>query len=156
MRPISIRSIATTLTAGLLAVAALPALAADGLIAAKSPFDVAETMNRFEKIATDKGMTIFARVNHAAGAKKVNADLRPTELLIFGNPAGGTPLMQCSQSFGIDLPLKALVWQDEQGQTWIGVNDMATLAERHGAENCPAVPKVGQAVRNFMDAAIKP
>lgn len=132
------------------------AQAADGLIATQSPHNAADTMNRFEKLVTDKGMTVFARINHAGGAKKIGADLRPTELLIFGNPQGGTPLMQCSQSFAIDLPLKALVWQDAQQQVWIGVNDLAVLARRHEAQACPAVAKVDAVVRGLVAEALKP
>ena len=77
-------------------------------------------------------MTIFARVDHAAGAAEVGLRLRPTELLIFGNAKGGTPLMQPTQMIGIDLPLKALVWQDASGETWLSFNDPAWLAQRHG------------------------
>jgi uncharacterized protein (DUF302 family) len=136
--------------------AALPiAQAADGLIASKSGYSVKETMDKFEAIAKSKGMNIFARINHAAGAKKVGQSLRPTELLIFGNPKGGTPLMKCSQSFAIDLPLKALVWEDEQGKVWLGVNDMDMLAKRHNATDCPAVAKVKGALGKFMAAAVK-
>ncbi|MGB7180903.1 MAG: DUF302 domain-containing protein [Burkholderiaceae bacterium] len=131
------------------------AQAADGLIASKSSFSVSETMDRFEAVAKGKAMKIFARVNHAAGAKTVGQDLRPTELLIFGNPKGGTPLMQCSQSFAIDLPLKALAWQDDQGQVWLGVNDIEALASRHEASDCPAVAKVKGALSKFMAAALK-
>jgi len=131
------------------------AVAADGLIATKSNFSPKETMDRFEALAKEKGMKIFARVNHTAGAKKVGKTLRPTELLIFGNPKGGTPLMMCSQSFGIDLPLKALVWEDDGGQVWIGVNDVEALAKRHGAADCPAAPKVKAAVGKLVAGSLK-
>jgi uncharacterized protein (DUF302 family) len=77
-------------------------------------------------------MTVFARIDHAAGAAEVGLSLRPTELVIFGNAKGGTPLMQSIQTIGIDLPLKVLVWQDESGSTWISYNDPAWLAKRHG------------------------
>ena len=130
------------------------ASAADELIASKSPYPVTETMDRFEKIVSEKGMNIFARIDHAAGAKKVSQTLRPTELLIFGNPKGGTPLMQCSQSFGIDLPLKALAWEDDKGQVWLGVNDMATVASRHDAQDCPPVANIKGALDKFVAAAI--
>jgi uncharacterized protein (DUF302 family) len=79
-----------------------------------------------------RGMTLFARVDHAAGAADAGLTLRPTDLFVFGNAKGGTPLMQAAQTMGIDLPLKVLVWQDEAGQTWLGYNDPAWLAERHG------------------------
>jgi uncharacterized protein (DUF302 family) len=102
-------------------------MAADGLMTIPSSFGPEETMNRLEaevspsnprSRARATGMTVFARVDHAAGATAVELSLRPTDLLIFGNAKGGTPLMQLDQSVGIDLPLKALVWQDALGRTW--------------------------------------
>jgi len=89
-------------------------------------------MNRFEAEVRAKGMTVFARVDHAAGAAEVGLPLRPTELLIFGNAKGGTPLMQAEQAIGIDLPLRALVWQDAAGVTWLSYNAPTWLAKRHG------------------------
>lgn len=147
--------VAHALCSAVLLAASSLAQAADGLVASKSPHSVKDTMDRFESIAKSKGMNIFARINHAAGASKVGQTLRPTELLIFGNPKGGTPLMQCSQSFAIDLPLKALAWQDESGQVWLGVNDMAHLAARHGAVDCPPVPKIRGAMEKFIAGAVK-
>jgi len=140
--------------AGLLA-APLAVHAADGLVTAPSTMSVADTMDKFEKIVSGKGMKIFSRVNHTAGAKSIGQELRPTQLLIFGNPKGGTPLMNCSQSFAIDLPLKALVWEDAKGKVWLGVNDMDMLAKRHNATDCPAVAKVKGALGKFMAAAVK-
>ena len=107
-------------------------MAADGLITVPSSFGPTETMDRLEKEVTAKGLTIFARIDHAAGAAQVGLPLRPTELLIFGNAQAGTPLMQSNQEVGIDLPLKALVWQDAAGQTWVSYNDPRWLAKRHG------------------------
>jgi len=107
-------------------------MAADGLITIKSSFGPQETMSRLEADVKAKGLTIFAHVDHAAGASAVGLQLRPTDLLIFGNAKGGTPLMQSVQTIGIDLPLKALVWQDENGTTWLSYNDPAFLAHRHG------------------------
>jgi uncharacterized protein (DUF302 family) len=89
-------------------------------------------MNRLEAELRAKGMTVFARIDHAAGARAVGLSLRPTEVLIFGNAKAGTPLMQSVQTIGIDLPLKALVWQDSSGDTWLSYNDPAWLAQRHG------------------------
>src|SRR5215467_6522668 len=106
-------------------------MAADGLITIKSAFGPEETMKRFEAEVRAKGMTVFAHIDHAAGATAVGLPLRPTDLLIFGNAKGGTPLMQAVQSIGIDLPLKALVWQDASGATWLSYNDPAFLAKRH-------------------------
>ena len=130
------------------------AAAADGVIAVKSPYDAKETMNRFEGIAKERGLTVFARIDHAAGAAKVGKTLRPTEVLIFGNPQGGTPLMECAQSAGIDLPLKALVWEDEAKQVWLGYNDAAYLAKRHGAAACPAAEAIGKALSGLSAAAV--
>ena len=114
-------------------------LAADGLVTQKSPHGVKDTIDRFEAAAKMRGLIVFLRVDHAAGAKKIGKDLRPTELLVFGNPQGGTPLMECAQSAGIDLPLKALAWQDGSGQVWLAYNAPQFLAERHGASDCGAV-----------------
>jgi uncharacterized protein (DUF302 family) len=86
--------------------------ATDGLISLKSPRGAKETMDKLESLVKERGFNIFARIDHAAGATKIGKTLRPTELLIFGNPQGGTPLMECAQTAGIDLPLKALVWED--------------------------------------------
>jgi uncharacterized protein (DUF302 family) len=89
-------------------------------------------MQRLEAAVKAKGMTVFAHVDHAAAAAEVGLNLRPTDLLIFGSPKGGTPLMQSTQTIGIDLPLKALVWQDDKGKTWLSYNDPAWLVQRHG------------------------
>jgi len=107
-------------------------MAADGLIAIRSSHGPKETMTRLEAAVQAKGLTVFAHVDHAAGAAEVGLSLRPTDLLIFGNAKGGTPLMQSVQTVGIDLPLKALVWQDASGNTWLAYNDPAWLAKRHG------------------------
>jgi uncharacterized protein (DUF302 family) len=110
-------------------------MATDGLITVRSSFGPTETMKRLEAEVRAKGMTIFAHVDHAAGANEVGLTLRPTDLLIFGNAKGGTPLMQSAQTMGIDLPLKVLVWQDEAGDTWLSYNDPNWLAKRHGLGN---------------------
>jgi uncharacterized protein (DUF302 family) len=104
----------------------------DGLITVHSHFGVTETTNRLANTIKRAGMHVFARIDHAAGAHDVGASLRPTELLIFGDPKGGTPLMQDRQLAGIDLPVKALAWEDEQGKVWLSYNDMQWLAQRHG------------------------
>lgn len=130
--------------------------AADGLIALKSPHSVSETMNRFESVAKERGLNIFARVNHAAGAAKIGKTLRPTEVIIFGNPQGGTPFMECAQTVGIDLPLKALVWEDDAAQVWLGYNDPAYLAKRHGVAQCPVVEKLGKALSGLAETAVSP
>jgi uncharacterized protein (DUF302 family) len=130
------------------------AFGADGLIAVKSPFAAKDTMDRFEEHAKQRGLNVFARIDHAAGAAKVGKTLRPTEVLIFGNPQGGTPLMECAQSVGIDLPLKALVWEDAQGQVWLGYNDPAFLAQRHGAAQCPAVGSLREALSGLAESTV--
>jgi uncharacterized protein (DUF302 family) len=107
-------------------------MAADGLSVVESSHGPAETMDRLVAEIKAKGLTVFARIDHAAGANEVGLPLRPTELVIFGNAKGGTPLMQSNQEIGLDLPLKALVWQDASNGTWISYNDPAWLAKRHG------------------------
>ena len=101
-----------------------------------------------------KGMTVFARVDHSAGAAKVGKALRDTQLVLFGNPKVGTPLMQCAQSVAIDLPQKALIWKDEAGQVWLSYNDPAYLATRHQIQGCDEVlEKVSGALAKFSQAA---
>lgn len=103
----------------------------EGLKTLKSEFAPEKTMSRLEAEIKARGMTVFARINHAALAAEVGMALRPTEVILFGNPRGGTPLMQAKQTMGIDLPLKALVWQDASGQTWLSYNEPEWLAKRH-------------------------
>jgi uncharacterized protein (DUF302 family) len=107
-------------------------MTADGLIACVSRFGPKETMDRLAAAVTSRGISIMARIDHAAAAAAVGMELRPTEVLIFGNPQAGTPLMLAVQTIGIDLPLKALVWEDEAGITWLAYNDPQCLAQRHG------------------------
>ena len=133
---------------------ALPAFAADGLVAVESARGAKDTMDRLESVVKEKGLNVFARIDHAAGAARIGRTLRATELLIFGNPQGGTPLMECAQSAGIDLPLKALVWQDEAGRVWVGYNDPAFLAQRHGVPACPVVENLRKALAALADASV--
>jgi uncharacterized protein (DUF302 family) len=107
-------------------------MAEDGLVTIASKFPVREALDRLEADLKTKNVTIFARIDHAAGAASVAMPLRPTELLIFGNPKAGTPLMQPNQTTGIDLPLKILGWQDAGGKVWLTYNDPSWLARRHG------------------------
>ena len=111
-------------------------MAAQGLTTLRSSYGPKDTMNRLVAAVAAKGMTVFARIDHTAGATAAGLSLRPTEVLIFGNAKAGTPLMQSVQTVAIDLPLKALVWQDASGDTWLSYNDPAWLAQRHelGAE----------------------
>jgi uncharacterized protein (DUF302 family) len=107
-------------------------MAAEGLVSRASNYGPKETMDRLESEIRAEGMTIFARIDHAAGAAAVGLPLRPTELLIFGNAKAGTPLMQRNQAIGVDLPLRALVWQDASESTWLSYDDPSWLAQRHG------------------------
>ena len=106
-------------------------MSTEGLTTIPSNHWPKETMDRLEAAAKAKGMTVFARIDHAAGAAEVGLALRPTAVLIFGTAKAGTALMQANQTIGIDLPLKALVWQDAQGQTWLSYNEPAWLVQRH-------------------------
>jgi uncharacterized protein (DUF302 family) len=107
----------------------------NGLITIPSAYGVGETIDRLASEVRSKGMTIFARVDHAAGAKDAGLSLRPTLLLIFGNAKGGTPLMQDKQQIGIDLPLKALAWEDASGKIWLSYNDLKWLGRRHNLKH---------------------
>jgi uncharacterized protein (DUF302 family) len=107
-------------------------MAIEGVTTVPSRFGPAETLERLDAAIRAKGMTVFARVDHAAGATEVGLALRPTAVVIFGTAKAGTLLMQASQTIGLDLPLKVLVWQDEAGATWLSASDPAWLAHRHG------------------------
>lgn len=140
-----------------LAFISLPAFAADGLVALKSAHGAKETMDRLESAVKQRGLHVFARIDHAAGAAKVGKQLRATELLIFGNPQGGTPLMECAQTLGIDLPLKLLAWRDASGVVWLGYTEPRALVDRHRGGECqPAVDNVTRALEGLVADAIKP
>lgn len=133
------------------------ASAENGLINVKSSRTVKETADRLESVLKEKGMTVFARIKHSDGAKKAGVDLRPTELVIFGNPKVGAPLMKCNQTVGIDLPQKALIWKDDTDQVWLTYNDPQYLSKRHGLSACAGIiAKVEKALGNFAKAATKP
>jgi uncharacterized protein (DUF302 family) len=125
-------------------------MAAEGLITRRSIFGAKETMDRLEAVVKARGMSVFARVDHAAGAAAVGMALRPTELLIFGNAKAGTPLMQADQTVGIDLPLKALVSEDAAGMVSLTFSDPRWLARRHGLG--PAVAGNVEAMAAALDA----
>jgi len=118
-------------------------MAVDGLTTVRSSYGPKETISRLEGEIRSRGMTVFAHINHMAGAAAVGLSLRPTDVLLFGNARGGTPLMQSIQTTGIDLPLKMLVWQDEAGGTWLSYNDPHWIAKRHG---------LGQETKATIDA----
>ena len=103
-----------------------------GMVDVPSPYSVPETLARFESILKERGLTIFARVDHSGEAEKAGLKMRPTQLLIFGSPKAGTPLMIATRSVAIDLPLKALVWEDESGRVWISYDAPEYLQQRHG------------------------
>ncbi|MGI9293731.1 MAG: DUF302 domain-containing protein [Pseudomonadales bacterium] len=129
----------------------------DGMVVVPSSHSVGDTIDKLTAVLEAKGMKIMARVNHAAGAQSVDLTLRPTEVLIFGNPKIGTPLMNCSQSVAIDLPQKMLAWEDDSGKVWLGYNDPMYLKGRHSTEGCDAVfEKVAGALGNFAKAATAP
>ena len=125
----------------------------NGLITVASSFSVRETVERLVSFATSHGLTVFARIDHADGAAKAGLPLRPTELVIFGHAKGGTPLMADRQTAGIDLPLKALAWEDADGKVWLTCNDAAWIAQRHGLG--PASAKAVQAMAAGIAAAVK-
>ncbi|MBC7547675.1 MAG: DUF302 domain-containing protein [Polaromonas sp.] len=144
-----------TWAVGVLCTAGL-AQASDGLVGLRSPYTAKDTMDRLEANAKARGFTVFARVDHAAGAAQVGKKLRPTEVLIFGNPAGGTLFMECAQSIGIDLPLKALVWEDASQQVWLAYNDPAFIAQRHETPKCAAVEPTRKALSGLVEATVAP
>ena len=131
--------------------------AEDGLITLKSHHDVSATSERLQNALKSKGMTVFTVINHTEGAKGVGIELNPTQVVIFGNPKIGTPLMKCGQTMAIDLPQKALIWEDDDGQVWLSYNDPKYLAQRHGTKGCEEViGKIENALNNFAQAATKP
>jgi uncharacterized protein (DUF302 family) len=123
-----------------------------GLITIPSSHSVRETIDRLATALTAEGIAIFARVDHAAGAASVGLTLRPTELIIFGHPKGGTPLMQADQAIGIDLPLKALAWEDAAGKVWLTTNDLAWVAQRY-APAVAAAPALAALTRTLAKLA---
>jgi uncharacterized protein (DUF302 family) len=129
----------------------------EGLTTIASNFGPKETMDRLETGIRTKGIEVFARIDHAAGAAEVGLNLRPTKLIIFGNARGGTPLMQSAQTTGIDLPLKALVWEDAAGKTWISYNEPRWIVQRHGIANAEAiVTKMAEQLSAISNAAASP
>jgi len=133
---------------------ASPLIAAEGVINVPSAFKVEETANRMKSILQKKGMTLFNQIQHSDGAAKAGIDLRDTVLLIFGNPKVGSPLMQCQQSVAIDLPQKALIWEDEKAQVWISYNDPRYIQKRHNIPGCEEViSKIEKALAGITKAA---
>ena len=132
----------------------VPVYAAEGMIDVESSFGVKETGDRLESVLKEKGMTIFNRVKHSEAAKNVGVELRETELIIFGNPKVGSPLMKCQQSVAIDLPQKALIWKDREDKVWISYNNPRYLEKRHNISNCEKViSKIEKALAGISKAA---
>ncbi len=129
-------------------------MAAEGMINVPSNFGVKETADRMESILNEKGMTIFNRIKHSEAAGTVGIELRETELIVFGNPKVGSPLMKCQQSVALDLPQKALVWEDDSAKVWISYNDPRYLEKRHDISGCEQViSKIEKALAGITRAA---
>ena len=129
-------------------------IASDGLITLKSSHSVKDTADKLVKMLKKKGMTVFIRIDHAAGAKKVGKKLRPTEVIIFGNPKAGTPVMLCSQKAAIDFPQKALIMEDAKGQVTLSYNDPKYIAKRHNIKGCDKVlTKISGILNKFAKGA---
>jgi uncharacterized protein (DUF302 family) len=126
-----------------------------GMVAVKSAHSAKVTMDKFEEAVKAASMNVFARVDHAGGAQRIGKTLRPTEVLVWGSPPGGTPMLECAQTVGIDLPQKALVWQDAKGDVYLGWNDPAYLVNvRHNTPGCETVSaNVGKAIAGFAKKA---
>ncbi|HEY0146120.1 MAG TPA: DUF302 domain-containing protein [Methylovirgula sp.] len=133
----------------------LNGLSSNGLITVPSNYSVRETLDRLEAALKAAGITIFARVDHAGGAAAVGLALRPTEVIIFGSPKGGTPLMQANQMAGLDLPLRVLAWEDEAGNCSLTYNDINWLAARYdlGAMTEPAREGLTKVLAKFTAKA---
>jgi uncharacterized protein (DUF302 family) len=140
----------------LFALVTAPAQATDGVVLIPSASDVKTTMDKLQKALTEKGVTIFARIDHAAAAKSIGQPLRPMEVLIFGNPKVGTPLMQKNAEIGLDLPLRVLVFQGENATTYIAYTDPAFLAKRFGVtDQASALEQMAGLLKTFTAAASK-
>ena len=148
----------TGILALLLAMSVLRPAHADELIAVRSASTVPATIDRLQSVAVAAGFFVAARVDHAKAAEGVGIPLRPAVALIFGNPKGGSPLMQCDQRVGLDLPLRALAWQDEAGQVWLTTSDPSALKTKFGLENsCDApIAAARAAVVRLLEAASQP
>mgnify|MGYP003625393250 CR=1 FL=1 len=134
-----------------------PAFAESGIVSTKSAHDAETTVDRLTSILDEKGMRVFTLIDHAAGARSVGLELRPSYVVIFGNPKIGTLLMQCEQQVAIDLPQKALIYQDQAGQVWLSYNDPSYLAARHQLSGCDAVlKKISTALATFARLATQP
>jgi uncharacterized protein (DUF302 family) len=128
-----------------------------GLVVKASDYSVQQTSDRFTSLLKSNGLTIFTVIDHAANAAKAELSLRPTTVILFGNAKLGTPLMQCDQALGIDLPQKVLIWEDDQNQVQLAYNDPRHLGGRHRLGSCgnQAIEQIGRALAGLTDAAVK-
>tara|TARA_R110001592_G_scaffold285867_2_gene554431 strand:+ start:5674 stop:6123 length:450 start_codon:yes stop_codon:yes gene_type:complete len=130
--------------------------AKESLISVESKYSVKETADRFVSILENKGLTLFTRIDHQKNGASVNLELRETEVIIFGNPKAGTPLMQCSQQAAIDLPQKALVWKGADNKVWLSYNNPEYIKQRHNIQGCDKViTKISNILSALTDAAVK-
>jgi uncharacterized protein (DUF302 family) len=151
MKPIAQFATAAALVLGLAS-----AYAQDGVVVKRSAHGVQATLDKLAAIVGDKGFGIVARIDHAAAAAKVGETLRPTQVLVFGNPKVGTALMQSQQSVGLDLPIRVVAWEDEEGTVWVAYNEPGWLAGRYGiGDRGAVVKKMTGALANFTDAATR-
>ena len=133
---------------------AMPTFASQHLITKESQHSVQDTANKFAQLVQHKGLRLFARIDHAANAAGVGLELRPTELILFGNPSAGTALMQCAATVAIDLPQKALVWEDQAGKVWLAYPNPAFIKELHAIEACdPVLDKIKGLLAGLAKAA---
>ncbi len=140
-----------------LVLSTVTAQADDGLVKNLSAHSVQTTMDSLENLVRNKGLTVFVRIDHAAGAAEVGEEMLPTQLLMFGKPAIGTNLMTSQRTVGVDLPIKVLIWEEPDGKVWIAYNDPAYLAKRHGIDDRDAVlDKMGRVVKGLVSAAASP
>jgi uncharacterized protein (DUF302 family) len=134
----------------------VPVMAAEGMINVQSDYSVKETVERLENILKEKGMTIFTLVKHSEGAANIGIEMTETELIIFGNPKVGSPLIKCQQTVAIDLPQKALIWTDKQGKVWTSYNDPRYLEKRHNISGCEEIlVKIEKALSGIINTASK-
>jgi len=129
--------------------------ASENYVDKKSPYSVDKTLDRLENILKSKGITIFTRVDHSAGAKRAGIAMNDTKLLIFGNPKMGTPLMNENIMMALDLPMKALAWEDQKGQVWLSYLKPSVLQQRHGLKNQPIINKMTGALNAMISKAIE-
>lgn len=132
------------------------ASANENLVSVQSQYSVDETADRFEAIIKEKGLSFFSRIDHAKNAAGVDLTLNPTQLILFGNPAVGTKLMQCAPTVAIDLPQKALFWQDDDGQVWLSYNKPSAMQAEHNVQGCdPIFEKITGLLAKLAEAATK-